>query len=55
LDDWAKDTNGSAFDEASKAELLMFMDCTEEGGLTYVVFIPVWKAVNFIAYRRRQV
>ena len=34
LDDWAKDTNGSAFDEESKAELLMFMDCTEEGGLT---------------------
>lgn len=37
LDEWAKDTNGSAFDEDSKEELLMFMDCTEEGGLTYVI------------------
>lgn len=34
LDDWARDTNGAAFDEDSKEELLMFMDCTEEGGLT---------------------
>lgn len=34
LDDWAKDTNGAAFDEESKEELLMFMECTEEGGLT---------------------
>ena len=34
LDDWARDTNGSAFDEDSKEELLMFMDCTAEGGLT---------------------
>lgn len=36
LDDWAKDTNGTAFDAESKEELLMFMDCTEEGGLTCV-------------------
>ena len=34
LDEWSKDTNGTAFDEDSKEELLMFMDCTEEGGLT---------------------
>lgn len=34
LDEWAKDTNGAPFDEESKEELLMFMDCTEEGGLT---------------------
>lgn len=34
LDEWARDTNGSAFDDDSKEELLMFMDCNEEGGLT---------------------
>ena len=34
LDDWAKDTNGAPFDEDSKEELMMFMDCTPEGGLT---------------------
>ena len=34
LDEWAKDTNGAPFDAESKEELLMFMDCTDEGGLT---------------------
>ena len=34
LDEWARDTNGTAFDQDSKEELLMFMDCTDEGGLT---------------------
>lgn len=37
LDEWAKDTNGAAFDKESKEELLMFMDCTAEGGLTWVI------------------
>ena len=36
LDEWAKDTNGTAFDQESKDELLTFMDCTEDGGLTWV-------------------
>ncbi|GJE90851.1 hypothetical protein PsYK624_069950 [Phanerochaete sordida] len=43
LDDWARDTNGSAFDEDSKEELLMFMDCTEEGGLTFEGFLQVYQ------------
>ncbi|KAI0763739.1 hypothetical protein BC629DRAFT_1596929 [Irpex lacteus] len=43
LDEWAKDTNGSAFDEDSKEELLMFMDCTEEGGLTFEGFLQVYQ------------
>ena len=34
LDEWAKDTNGAPFDEETKDELTMFMDCTDEGGLT---------------------
>jgi len=43
LDEWAKDTNGAAFDEDSKEELLMFMDCTEEGGLTFEGFLQVYQ------------
>ena len=36
LDEWARDTNGAPFDEATKEELLEFMDVTEDGGLTSV-------------------
>ncbi|KAF7793190.1 hypothetical protein EIP86_004299 [Pleurotus ostreatoroseus] len=43
LDEWAKDTNGAPFDEESKEELLMFMDCTEEGGLTFEGFLQVYQ------------
>lgn len=43
LDNWARDTNGSAFDDDSKEELLMFMDCTEEGGLTFEGFLQVYQ------------
>ena len=38
LDAWARDTNGAPFDEATKEELLEFMDVTEDGGLTSVKF-----------------
>lgn len=38
LDAWARDTNGAPFDEATKEELLEFMDVTEDGNLTSVVF-----------------
>lgn len=34
LDAWARDTNGSPFDDATKEELLEFMDVTDDGGLT---------------------
>ena len=34
LDAWARDTNGAPFDEATKEELLEFMDVTDDGGLT---------------------
>lgn len=34
LDAWARDTNGAPFDEATKEEILEFMDVTEDGGLT---------------------
>ena len=34
LDAWARDTNGAPFDDATKEELLEFMDVTEDGGLT---------------------
>ncbi|KIP09069.1 hypothetical protein PHLGIDRAFT_103275 [Phlebiopsis gigantea 11061_1 CR5-6] len=43
LDEWARDTNGSAFDDDSKEELLMFMDCNEEGGLTFEGFLQVYQ------------
>ncbi|KAI0094009.1 hypothetical protein BDY19DRAFT_989527 [Irpex rosettiformis] len=43
LDEWAKDTNGAAFDEDSKEELLMFMDCTEQGGLTFEGFLQIYQ------------
>ncbi len=36
LDAWARDTNGTPFDEATKEELLEFMDVTDDGGLTSV-------------------
>ena len=34
LDAWARDTNGAPFDDATKEELLEFMDVTDDGGLT---------------------
>ena len=38
LDSWARDTNGAPFDDATKEELLEFMDVTDDGGLTLVIF-----------------
>ena len=38
LDSWARDTNGAPFDDATKEELLEFMDVTDDGGLTLVTF-----------------
>lgn len=38
LDSWAQDTNGTPFDDATKEELLEFMDVTDDGGLTSVLF-----------------
>lgn len=37
LDSWAQDTNGTPFDDATKEELLEFMDVTDDGGLTLVL------------------
>lgn len=34
LDAWARDTNGAPFDDATKEELIEFLDVTEDGGLT---------------------
>ncbi|KAI0748252.1 hypothetical protein C8Q80DRAFT_1170893 [Daedaleopsis nitida] len=43
LDAWARDTNGTPFDDATKEELLMFMDVTEDGGLTFKGFTQVYQ------------
>ncbi|THH33958.1 hypothetical protein EUX98_g226 [Antrodiella citrinella] len=43
LDAWAVATNGKAFDEETKNELVDFMDITEEGFLTYKGFIQVYQ------------
>ncbi|EKM55541.1 uncharacterized protein PHACADRAFT_209060 [Phanerochaete carnosa HHB-10118-sp] len=48
LDNWARDTNGAAFDSDSKEELLMFMDCTDEGGLTFDGFLQVYQLQTYI-------
>lgn len=39
LDQWAKDTNGSALPPEAKEELVQ-LDLTENGNLTYVIFLP---------------
>jgi hypothetical protein len=38
LDAWAQDTNGAPFSEETKEELREFLDVTEEGELTCVIF-----------------
>ncbi|CDO72837.1 hypothetical protein BN946_scf185002.g22 [Trametes cinnabarina] len=43
LDSWARDTNGAPFDEATKEEILEFMDVTEDGGLTFKGFMQVYQ------------
>ncbi|KAL1944557.1 hypothetical protein VTO73DRAFT_2987 [Trametes versicolor] len=43
LDAWARDTNGAPFDEATKEEILEFMDVTEDGGLTFKGFMQVYQ------------
>nr|VWO98744.1 Asparagine synthase (Glutamine-hydrolyzing) [Ganoderma boninense] len=43
LDSWAQDTNGTPFDEATKEELLEFMDVTDDGGLTFKGFMQVYQ------------
>ncbi|EPT06148.1 hypothetical protein FOMPIDRAFT_1110466 [Fomitopsis schrenkii] len=43
LDTWARDTNGAPFDEATKEELLEFLDVTEDGGLTFKGFMQVYQ------------
>ncbi|KAI0934169.1 hypothetical protein AcV5_006104 [Taiwanofungus camphoratus] len=43
LDTWAKDTNGAPFDDATKEELMEFMDVTEDGGLTLKGFMQVYQ------------
>ena len=37
LDEWARDTNGAPFSEETKEELVDFLDCTDDGCLTYVL------------------
>jgi hypothetical protein len=39
LDKWAVDTNGHSFPEETKEELREFLDVTEEGCLTCVIFV----------------
>ena len=41
LDAWARDTIGAPFDEATKEELLEFMDVTDDGGLTSVILVSM--------------
>ena len=41
LDAWARDTNGTPFDDATKEEILEFMDVTDDGGLTSVFAVPL--------------
>ncbi|EMD38421.1 hypothetical protein CERSUDRAFT_113578 [Gelatoporia subvermispora B] len=43
LDAWAKDTNGQPFDDATKEELLEFMDVTDDGGLTLKGFMQIYQ------------
>ncbi|KAI0375024.1 hypothetical protein BV20DRAFT_961275 [Pilatotrama ljubarskyi] len=43
LDAWARDTNGAPFDEATKEEILEFMDVTDDGGLTFKGFMQVYQ------------
>ncbi|KAL0071510.1 hypothetical protein AAF712_001367 [Marasmius tenuissimus] len=43
LDRWATDTNGEAFSQETKDELLEFMDVNEEGHLTFKGFIQVYQ------------
>ncbi|KZT67700.1 hypothetical protein DAEQUDRAFT_728695 [Daedalea quercina L-15889] len=43
LDTWARDTNGTPFDEATKEELMEFLDVTEDGGLTLKGFMQVYQ------------
>jgi hypothetical protein len=37
LDDWARDTNGEAFSQATKDEILESLDVTDDGNLTLVL------------------
>ncbi|KZT11231.1 uncharacterized protein LAESUDRAFT_259003 [Laetiporus sulphureus 93-53] len=43
LDMWARDTNGAPFDDATKGEILEFMDVTDNGDLTFKGFIQVYQ------------
>ncbi|OCH95015.1 hypothetical protein OBBRIDRAFT_746532 [Obba rivulosa] len=43
LDAWARDTNGQPFDDATKEELLEFMDVTDDGGLTFKGFVQIYQ------------
>lgn len=37
LDAWAQDTNGAPFSQATKDELVEFLDVTDDGRLTFVL------------------
>lgn len=39
LDAYARDTNGAPFSDETKEELIDFLDCTDDGGLTCVTFL----------------
>jgi len=43
LDTWARDTNGAPFDDATKEELMEFLDVTEDGCLTLKGFVQVYQ------------
>ncbi|KAI0647174.1 hypothetical protein C8Q79DRAFT_609124 [Trametes meyenii] len=43
LDSWARDTNGAPFDDATKEEILEFMDVTDDGDLTFKGFMQVYQ------------
>ncbi|CCM02346.1 uncharacterized protein FIBRA_04441 [Fibroporia radiculosa] len=43
LDAWARDTNGAPFDDATKEELMEFLDVTEDGNLTFKGFMQVYQ------------
>lgn len=49
LDAWAEDTNGAPFSEETKEELREFMDVTEEGELTCVIYHS-FISPTFLAY-----
>ncbi|KAH6918669.1 hypothetical protein BKA70DRAFT_24327 [Coprinopsis sp. MPI-PUGE-AT-0042] len=43
LDEWARDTNGAPFPQDTKEELVDFLDCTDDGCLTFKGFLQIYQ------------